>query len=111
MRSYLELGSTPAEEACASVGAEGYGTDSRAECRRYRDLLATACPIPEGIDAEYRVKGFSHDFGEYREVVVSYPDNDDQAEAFAFWVEDQLPATWSDDRVRTYSPEAVAPAR
>lgn len=74
MREYIELGPAPAEENCKQVGRDA-PDEIRAECRRYVELLKRKFPIPEGADAYFSVKSFSHDFGSYPEAVVSFNGN------------------------------------
>lgn len=96
MRDYLNLGPTPCSEDCVQVGTDNYPEKSREECRRYMNLLVQKFPgKPEG--AEFKIKSFSHDFGTYREVCICYDDNNPEAMAYAFHVENNMPEMWIDD--------------
>jgi hypothetical protein len=96
MRESLELGPTPCDEECAQVGKDDYFTKARPECRRYIELLNKKFGKPPG-EAYFYVKSNPHDFGSYLEVAIKFdPNNRDEA-AFAYHVESNLPATWTDD--------------
>ena len=95
MKDYLNIGSAPIEEDCVQVGTDNYMQDSRKECQRFVDLLNMKFPNkPNGVD--FKIKSFPHEFGTYREVVVSYDDSVEEQVEFAFMVEDQTPLTWED---------------
>jgi hypothetical protein len=88
---YLELGPVPADETCAQVGSKNYREVALAECRRYKQLLEAK--FPEG---RFAIKGFSHDYGTYHEVVIYY---DDDNHDYVSMVEENLPATWNDSAI------------
>lgn len=102
MREYLELGSTPSDENCAQIGDSDYLAKVSEECKKYIFLLEKCFPdLPEEVC--FRRKSFPHDFGDYFEVVVCYNSNSDKQESAAYFVENNLPETWVDDKVRTFS--------
>jgi hypothetical protein len=93
MYDYIALGPTPCDEECAQVGDDDYYVKSREECRRYKELLLKLFgEPPEG--ASIRSKSFSHDFGSYSEVIVSFQVNNQIAEDYAYNIESNLPAKW-----------------
>lgn len=90
MRNYLNIGCTPTEEDCFPCASPL----QRAETQIYRDQLRRAFP-----NGEFSVKGFSHDFGTYYEVVGWYDDEDKTEEGvkatFAAWkAEQDSPMYW-----------------
>ena len=98
MKEYLTLGSAPTDEDCVQVSdREPYIEAMTAECRRYKSLLQRLYPIPEGVNAEYIIKRFSHDFGGYKEVCITFDDEDETASEFAYNVENNLPEVWEDE--------------
>lgn len=99
MKDYLSLGCAPTDEDCAQVGSDDYGPRSRRECRAFvRALRKKFGPEPEG--ARICVKKFPHDFGSYREVVVEYDDDNEEALQYALKVEDDLPKTWAETGIK-----------
>jgi hypothetical protein len=96
MRSYLELGSAPVEEKCVQVSKTEYYLDAMIdEAYKYKELLEQKFSNrPEGT--KFMVKSYSHDFGDYYEVVFVYDDENEEHEEYAYQVvEDQLPLTWA----------------
>lgn len=89
----VEIGGTPAEEACAATGKTvDYDMYNRLECRAYIAALKVAYgPPPEG--GEFRVKGNPHDFGTYYDVEYRCPDDNAEAVAYGFKVENGL-SSW-----------------
>jgi hypothetical protein len=61
--------------------------------------------IPE--NAYFGIKRESHDFGTYFEAAVYWDTEDTDSQTFAFFVESNLPATWSDDSKLDWSAEYV----
>jgi hypothetical protein len=99
MRECMELGPSPAEEECAGIGDADYSRRNRDEIARYRELIVFKVggesALPAG--AELHRKGFPHEFGTYHELVCSYDDTDEEARAFAYWLEGNLPRSWGDN--------------
>jgi hypothetical protein len=93
---YLELGSAPADESCAQVGSENYYEQMRAEAVRYIQLLRKRFG-EEPPGALFRLKAFPHDFGTYHEVCIVYEIENEEASEYAYAVESNLPANWTDD--------------
>lgn len=96
-RQIISIGSAPCNENCAQVGASGYDAQSARECQAFKRMLERVFPVPEGVQAQYLVKSFAHDFGPYREVCVHYEDTDARACEFAFMVEGEVPREWDSD--------------
>lgn len=93
---YLDLSPCPTDETCVSVSHDAdYLPAMKAEVSRFVALMNQAFPVPEGSTAYIIRKSFPHDFGTYYEAVARYDDNDPRAEAWAFWVEGNIPATWA----------------
>lgn len=94
MREYLELGPVPCDEKCEQVGPDCNYQRMALESREYANQLARMFPGAEDAYCSFRVKSFPHDFGTYYEVVVRYDSDDENSAAFAFNVEENLPAEW-----------------
>jgi hypothetical protein len=95
MQPYLTLAPAPVEEDCAQVGTDDYTARARNECRRFMALLRTKFgPEPEG--ARLDIKSFSHDFGDYLEVVCYFDETLPESVEYAYRCEENLPATWDD---------------
>lgn len=93
MRDTLIIGSSPANEDCAQVGTDDYGSRARKECSAFIELIRRKLgPEPEG--ASLRIKGQAHDFGTYYEVAVSYDDTNEKATNYAYKVESKAPMKW-----------------
>lgn len=93
MMNYETLGPVPAEEECVQVGAEEYDLASRFECARFIQLLRkTIGPEPAG--ARLLIRSFAHDFGQYREVVCLYDDEQPDAVAYALRCVNEAPTRW-----------------
>jgi hypothetical protein len=91
-KDYVTLGSAPYGEDCAQVGSEDYYERAKEECSRLIKLMREIHPeVPGG---SYRIKGFSHDFGTYYEVVAVFDDRDDAAIEWAYDAEALVPETW-----------------
>jgi hypothetical protein len=96
MREYLNIGSTPSDEACAQVGSHDYSERSRAECKAFvAQLRRVFGTEPDG--AVVTVKSFPHDFGSYREVVCYYDDGLPLSVEYAFKLERETPERWDDE--------------
>lgn len=97
---YLNIGSTPPDEACAQLGHPDYQRVSRIECEVYalqlRRELREKFSVPEttGLPVRLAVKVFPHDFGSYREVVCYYNPSDERSTEMAFYCESEASSTW-----------------
>lgn len=72
------------------------------ECIRYRDLLIKRFGGIDELDKKgvrFSTKVFPHEFGSYREVVVIFDDEDEDAVEAALHIENNLPQTWNDETV------------
>ena len=95
MRDYLDIGCTPADEPCEQVGPNCNYPKMRLECRVFIGQLRRIFgPEPEGADL--RVKGFSHDFGTYYEVVCYFDCDNKAAVEYAYRCEN-IPASWDQE--------------
>ena len=91
---FLNIGSTPTDEPCAQVGRDDYERMSRIECKVFLDQLRRLFPEPNG--GYLSIKRFSHDFGQYREVVAVYDTDDEEATNWAFNIEANCPEKWDE---------------
>jgi hypothetical protein len=102
MIDYIEIGSSPWGEECAQLGSEGYSERGRAECRAYVGQLYRLLEangfrrdeLPEGFSLG--VKGNSHDFGTYYEVVCRFNADDERSVDIAYWLEGNSQELWDD---------------
>lgn len=99
---YIEIGTTPYEEECAQVGELDYYEKVNEESIRYIALLREIFGDETEHDCLYVRKSFPHDFGTYYEVCIKFYDTD-RGNEFAYFVEENLPATW-DMKKEDYDP-------
>jgi hypothetical protein len=95
MRDFLTIGSSPLDESCSQVGSPDYPEQSRKECRAFLHQLKRQFGEPP-IGASLVIKSFPHDFGEYREVCVSFEDSLEEAVNYTFKLEGETPANWDE---------------
>lgn len=96
MTDYVEIGATPAEEACAQVGSTDYYSRAKAECRAFINQLRRMFgPEPEG--ARLFIRANPHDFGTYHEVACRYDDRIEEAVVYAHRCEAECPAKWDEE--------------
>ena len=98
MQDFINIGSTPCNEECASVGSDHYSTYAKIECRAYIAQLQRLYPEPEC--GYFKIKSFPHDFGTYYEVVAVYDEEDEESTKWAFDAESGA-EEW-DDQAREY---------
>jgi hypothetical protein len=95
--NYIELGSSPANEPCVQTTDPNYSELGRAECLRYRDLLAASYSAAHGgkaSPAALKLKSNMHDFGTYYEIAVRFDDRDPAQVRAAYWFEENAPTEW-----------------
>jgi hypothetical protein len=100
MYDYIYLGPVPANEPCTQTTDDQYGVKAYAECSRYRDLLKRAySEAHDGRECPARimVKGESHDFGTYYEVVCKFDANDHAQCEAAYWLDSNSPTEWPEN--------------
>lgn len=90
---YVVIGSSPYDEDCAQVGTPDYSSKCKLELNEFRRQLIEKFGEPP-FGARLRIKSFPHDFGTYHELVVEYNDNNEEAEDYAFKLEDHGIDTW-----------------
>ena len=96
MKDFMTLGPVPFEEECIQVSPEVDYSAMRKEVSNYVALLESRfINTPE--NAYFGIKRESHDFGTYFEAAVYWDTEDADSQAFAFFVENRLPASWKDD--------------
>jgi len=88
----IEIGFSPSEEDCAQVGAEDYRERSRKEMKAFRSQILRHYPIPHELQeqgkAGIQTSSVSHDFGSYRELVLSFDGACEEAWKWAMLVEE-----------------------
>lgn len=96
MKDYVEYGPVPYDEDCQQVGTDDYNHEiARAECRVLRWQLRRMFGN-EPLGASLQIKSNPHDFGSYLEVRCVYEDSMPEAEAYAFYVENNFPKNWDE---------------
>ena len=98
----LEIGCTPYGESCAQVGSDNYGEQAKKECRAYVNQLYRILEakghlrktLPENFSLQ--IKGNSHDFGMYYEVVCKFEDDNEEACDLAYFLEGNSPENWDE---------------
>ena len=96
MIDYLSIGSTPADEPCASLGKDNYAMDARREGKAFINQLKRRFGEPPAM-AIFKLKSFPHDFGTYYEVCVVFSDTDEESIEFAYKVERETPQNWDEE--------------
>jgi len=95
--NYIEIGSVPYDEECAQVGEANYHELSKIECRLFaKQIIEQFNEQIEETGCLIRVKSFQHDFGNYSEVVVYYPDTE-KAIDLAFEIESDCWQNWTEE--------------
>ena len=97
MTDYIYLGPSPSNEPCVQTTDPDYELKAREECGRYADQLRRLYSAAHGgaeCPAQIRVKGESHDFGTYFEVVARFNDRDHEQMRAAFWLDEHAPENW-----------------
>ena len=93
MKDEMVIGSSPINEDCAQVGSPDYFEKAQKECKAFlKQLVRVFGEPPE--KAKLKVKGFSHDFGTYYEVVVDYNDEVEKEVDYAFLLEGEMLENW-----------------
>ncbi|MEX3929771.1 hypothetical protein AB4Y36_38170 [Paraburkholderia sp. BR10936] len=93
MKDVVYIGASPASEHCAQVGTADYSSHARLQCRAFINLIRRELgDEPEG--ARLGIKGESHEFGTYYEVVCWYDDEDAAATNYAYDAERSAPDMW-----------------
>lgn len=91
--SYMTLGPSPLNEMCVQLGKENYKEKALKECQRYVQLLESVFQErPDGV--YFQVKTFSHDFGDYLEVVIVFDTDRPDQISYAYDVQANLPQEW-----------------
>ena len=89
---YINIGPCPPDEDCAQINTPDYYKVARAECQRYIELLRKHLGYePEG--ARLSIKRFTHDFGDYYEVVCYHSDSEEAID-YAYKCESDGPMKW-----------------
>ena len=92
----MTLGPVPFEEDCIQVSPEVDYSAMQKEVGNYVAMLERRfVNIPENV--YFRIKRESHDFGSYFEAAVYWDAEEADSQAFAYFVENCLPASWNDD--------------
>lgn len=107
---YMTMSCSPHDEEPAQIGFDDTAK-IRTEVNRYRKMLETRFPIPEGAaPCWFKVKWFPHDFGSYPEVCIFYNPDNEIALKFALFCDHNLPEKWTDTEVLVM-PETFDPTR
>jgi hypothetical protein len=98
MLTYVNVGCSPAGEKCAQVGSTNYTERASLEIQALRGQMRRLIG-KEPPGAKLGIKSFPHDFGNYRELVCDFDDEDADATDYAYLAEASLPENW-DDKAR-----------
>lgn len=107
----IEIGSTPHNEMCASVGSDNYSHNALIECEAYRQqILRIISSHNKTLPDNFSIikKSCAHDFGYYYEVACRFQENEESFDFFCF-VESILPAEW-DEQAKSYLKEKLIAA-
>ena len=94
---YIEIGATPYDEDCAQVGAENYRKDAEKEMDAYINQLNRVFTEAENWGIRFKQKWFNHDFGVYGEVCAYWNTDNEIADRFVYFVEENLPSNWDEE--------------
>lgn len=99
----MELGAAPYEVEPAQVGQDDYSDKARKECSAFKKQLLRILKkktetLPENFSL--LVKGFSHDFGTYYEVVCKFNSNDEASWNLYEFLDENIPANWDDEALK-----------
>jgi len=103
----IQIGCCPyAEEAVQVDPKVDYIPAMKAELKRFKELLETMFPVPDDVNAHYKIEWQTHEFGRYGEVSVSYKEDDEAALDFALMVESNCPEYWP-ETIPLVGPSAI----
>lgn len=92
----IYLDSCPVEEEAAQTIDPDFARKNKAECLAFIQAIKRVCgQPPEGVSIRIKEET-GHDFGPYRVVVVRFDSSNQAAAEYAYHVEDNAPARWSD---------------
>ena len=95
----MEFELTPYGETCVQVGSEHYYDVYKHEAKAFIAQLERMFPKAKEL-LTFRVKGFSHDFGTYHQIVVAFREESEQEE-LVYEIESNLPEFW-DEQAKEY---------
>lgn len=107
MKDYLSFDPAPCNEDCVQVSKTAeYYPAMKEQARRYVNMLIKRFPFLTNAEGPtISIKACSHDYGTYIEVRVYFERNNPAQEEQAYFIENNLPATWTDDQVLTFTPD------
>lgn len=106
MRDTVVLGSAPADEDCANLGSDGYYDQARMECAALiRQIRRINGSEPTG--AALLIQSFTHDFGDYLQVVCRYDDRFPESKSYALLCEDTFPDAWDAEAVKEVKADVI----
>jgi len=91
----VDIGSTPNDEQCAQVGTDNYRQIAQMEVRAFAKQCQRMFPNkPSG--ARYVITNNPHDFGTYYDLGIRFNMDDEEAENYAYEVQNNMPSNWDD---------------
>jgi hypothetical protein len=94
----LNLSPTPIAEDCAQVGSDNYYQQSKIETTVFKQQLYRMLEAEfDEVKVTLLTVGHPHDFGTYKDVEISYNENDEASCDQAFWLESNLPEYWDEE--------------
>jgi len=94
------LGPTPCDEDCAQVGDLDYRNRAKKEMATYVKQLIRTFPDALAKGVSFRPRFFSHDFGFYAEVCMSFDDADEEAFELARFIDMNVPENWDSEALK-----------
>lgn len=94
MQEYIVIGSSPASETCAQVGAPDYHEQNRRELQVFKHQIERMYPEQCKL-VRLGTKKFAHDFGPYTELVAFYEDSI-QSQIDAAYDLEHIPEYWDE---------------
>lgn len=94
MKNSMELGATPYEESCAQVGDNNYREEAADEMFVYIEQLYRKFPDCKSKNVYFKAHWNNHDFGVYGEVSVFWNTENEEADQYAYFIDQNLPANW-----------------
>ena len=102
MRDSISIGTSPCAEECVQVGTDNYLVKATKECNIFIRQLERKFPIPDDLKelVRYKITRNPHDAGTYLDVVVEYDVSSEEAQDYAFSIEENTPELWDDDAIK-----------
>jgi hypothetical protein len=91
----VDIGSTPCDEPCAQVGTNNYRQLAMMEVKAFAKQCLRMFPN-KPIGAKFVITNNPHDFGTYYDLGVKFNMDDEEAENYAYEVQNGMPSNWDE---------------